>query len=99
MTPKDDHDASKKESNLRAFLGDADQCGSSPSGHPRSLSIRADPPTSPEKLIRAAGHTDGISWIALRYSNAVSAEHPVLADQGPTIIPGLTGWTATCRRR
>ena len=70
------------------FLGDADQRRSSPSGHPRLPSFRADPPTSPENSSEPPAHTDGISWIALRYLNAVSAEHPVLADQGTTIIPG-----------
>jgi hypothetical protein len=95
MTPKNDHGTSTESVNLRACLGDADQRRSSPSGHARPPSIRADPPTSPERVIRAAGQTDGISWIALGYLNAVSAEQPVLADQGTAIIAGLTGWTAT----
>jgi UDP-glucose 4-epimerase len=35
-----------------------------------------------EQLLRAAGRAHGISWLALRYFNAVGADDPTLADRG-----------------
>jgi UDP-glucose 4-epimerase len=35
-----------------------------------------------EQLLRAAGEAHGLSWLALRYFNAVGADDPVLSDRG-----------------
>jgi UDP-glucose 4-epimerase len=35
-----------------------------------------------EQLLRAAGDAHGLSWLALRYFNAVGADDPTLADRG-----------------
>jgi UDP-glucose 4-epimerase len=35
-----------------------------------------------EQLLRAAGDAHGLSWLALRYFNAVGAEDPMLGDRG-----------------
>jgi UDP-glucose 4-epimerase len=48
-----------------------------------------------EQLIRDAGVAHGLSWLALRYFNAVGAEAPLLADEGatnlfPRIIQAVT---------
>ena len=37
-----------------------------------------------ERLVEAAGRRHGISWLALRYFNAVGADAPPLADRGTT---------------
>jgi UDP-glucose 4-epimerase len=35
-----------------------------------------------EQLLRAAGEAHGLSWLALRYFNAVGADDPMLSDRG-----------------
>src|SRR5262245_1682143 len=37
-----------------------------------------------EQLLRAAGDAHGLSWLALRYFNAVGADEPMLSDRGVT---------------
>ncbi|WP_020521463.1 UDP-glucose 4-epimerase GalE [Catelliglobosispora koreensis] len=55
--------------------------------------VTEDTPTAPinpyghtklicEQMVRAAGEAHGISWLALRYFNAVGADDPALADRG-----------------
>jgi UDP-glucose 4-epimerase len=64
-------------------------------GTPDTPTVTEDAPTRPlspygqtklvaEQLVAAAGHAHGISWIALRYFNAVGAAAPHLGDRGTT---------------
>jgi UDP-glucose 4-epimerase len=62
-------------------------------GAPDTPSVTEQTPTQPinpygstkltcEEILRAAGHAHGLSWIALRYFNAVGARSVRLADRG-----------------
>ncbi|MGI5239933.1 UDP-glucose 4-epimerase GalE [Dactylosporangium sp. CA-139066] len=64
-------------------------------GHPETPTVAEDAPARPlspygmtklaaEQLIAAAGRAHGISWIALRYFNAVGAAAVHLGDRGTT---------------
>ncbi len=50
----------------------------------RPLSPYGQTKLAGEHLVEAAGGAYGISWIALRYFNAVGAEEPLLGDRGAT---------------
>ncbi|GAA2350409.1 UDP-glucose 4-epimerase GalE [Dactylosporangium salmoneum] len=69
-------------------------------GRPDTPTVGEDAPTRPlspygqtklvaEQLVAAAGAAHGISWIALRYFNAVGAAEPHLGDRGTTNLLSL----------
>jgi UDP-glucose 4-epimerase len=51
-----------------------------------------------EQLLRAAGRAHAISWLALRYFNAVGADHPMLGDRGVSNLFPLA-FEAYCQGR
>ncbi|WP_426502891.1 UDP-glucose 4-epimerase GalE [Dactylosporangium sp. McL0621] len=70
-------------------------------GVPGTPTVAEDAPTRPlspygrtklaaEELVAAAGLAHGISWVALRYFNAVGAAEPHLGDRGRTNLLPLT---------